>query len=166
VAAPQVLGALEGRAAAAGFSVERTYVGGHEALVARRSDFRWRWMATRLHTFVVAFPVPYLDANFAEAMTSAAQQYAIDHKGGLPRGLQTGTATIAVFVSDADVAAVRPWFDQNPTPRYAAARFPVLVELGTGTVTYFKGRLRFGAIYSPHLHRVVEDVIVPAVGRS
>jgi hypothetical protein len=163
VEAARALAAIDERLAGAGYETGHTTVAGGDVLVARRSDFRWSWVATRLHTFVVVFTVPHVDVATAEALTGAAQQYAIDNKGGLPRGLQTGTATIAVFLSQADSPAVRPWFSQSPTPRFGAARLPVLVELASGTATHFSGRLRFGAIYSAHIQSVVAEVVAAAV---
>jgi hypothetical protein len=76
--------ALEGRLKGSGFKTSRRSIAGHPALVGRRSDFGWDWVATRLHFFVMAFEVNDLDNATAEELTAAAQQYAIKHKGGLP----------------------------------------------------------------------------------
>jgi hypothetical protein len=72
-----------------GFEIESAAICGHEALVGRRSDFRWKWFATRLHTFVVAFTVADVREGVAAELTAGAQQYSIDEKEGLPRGLLT-----------------------------------------------------------------------------
>ena len=163
------MGPLEGveeigaRRADAGFSQQRVKLAGHDALVARRSDFRWEWVATRLHTFVMAFHVPELDEQLAEDLTAAAQQYAIKHKGGLPRGLQTGSAAVPVFLSREPHPALHPWFSAEPRHRFAALRFPVLVELDAPTLTYFQGRAQKGGVYLGHLRRVVRATVDPAV---
>jgi hypothetical protein len=144
----------------AGYETEEATVGGRTALVGRRSDFRWRWVATRLHTFVFVFAEPELDEATAEDLTSAAQDYAIKRKGGLPRGFQTGIAAVPVFISES--AASTAWFEQKPKPRYAALRFPVLADLTSGTLTYFRGRMTIGAVYASHLRGVAEKVVAPA----
>lgn len=161
--ATEALAAVADHLAHAGYQIQNTTIGGRDVLVARRSDFRWRWLATRLHTFVVVFTVSELDESLAEELSAAAQQHAIKHKGGLPRGQQTGTATVAVFLSEPDQSSVRRWFSRRPKHRFAALRFPVLVELDSATVTYFRGRLRAGFVYSSHLRAVVQSIIVSTV---
>jgi len=77
--------------------VSRDSISGREALVARRSDFRWTWVASRLHTFVITFTVAGLTPSDADRLVAAAQRYAIDHKPGLPRGLQTVLSPLPRF---------------------------------------------------------------------
>jgi len=151
------------RLAGSGFTQQRVKIAGHDALVARRSDFRLKWVATRLHTFVMVFHVTDLDEQLAEELTAAAQRYAIRHKRGLPRGLQTGSAAVAVFLSHEPQPALHQWFADTPKHRFAALRFPVLVELEPPTLTYFQGRARTGAVYLGHLRGVVGDLVEPAV---
>jgi hypothetical protein len=148
---------------AGGFETGSAEIAEHVALVGRRSDFRWRWFATRVHTFVVAFTIADLREEIADELTAAAQQYSIDNKGGLPRGLQTGTATIAVFVTDQADAELRDWFKAKPRPRFAALRFPVLVELQQPSPTYFQEQMALGRVYLEHVRHIVDDVIAPAV---
>ena len=86
----EALATIEHAAGAAGLSPGRvTLDSGRLALAARTSAFRWRWIATRLHTFLVAAPFPS-ETGSAElnGFTAEANRYAKDSKGGLPRGLQ------------------------------------------------------------------------------
>jgi hypothetical protein len=158
------LAALKDSLANAGYEIGKARIAGREAVVASRSDFRWRWFATQLVTFVIVFTTPDLNEAEAEELTAAGQRYAIEHKGGLPRGCQTGTATVAVFLAGkASDPGVRAWFSRKPKQRrFAAMRFPALIELDSATLTYFTGRLRLGFSYSEHLHAVVEELIAPA----
>jgi hypothetical protein len=162
VDASRALRALDANLVAADFTTSEASIGGRAALVGRRSEFRWAWVATRLHTFVVAFAANGLDAGLAADLTAAAQAYAIKHKGGLPRGLQNGTATIAVFVGAASDPGLRDWFGAKPRQRYAALRLPVLIDLESGELVYFSRQMRTGGIYGNYLHRVIDDVIAPA----
>ena len=165
--ATEVIAALTQRLTQGGYEAENVTIEGRDSLVGRRSDFRWMWFATRLHTFVVVFHIRDLSEDLAEELTSAAQKYAIEHKGGLPRGLQTGTAAVVVFLSDPSWPSVASWFNQSPTQRrFAALRFPVLVELGSGALTYYRGRMTLGWVYAGHLRGVAEEVIAPAVRRT
>jgi len=133
-------------------------VAGQDVGVGRQSWFRWRWFATRLHVFVVIFDVPGLSTGVADELTAAALDYAVAHKGGLPRGLQTGTAAVPVFLAGEADDGVRDWFAQAPKHRFAALRFPVLVELGNASLTYFLGWRRIGRVYLAHLHGIAEGV--------
>jgi hypothetical protein len=154
--------ALEERATAAGFEATRGTVADRDALVARRSDFRWAWMATRMHTFVVAFEVSDLDRKTAANLSKAAQRYAIAHKGGLPRGLQTGSAAVAVFLIEVASPDVRSWFTERPKHRFGAMQFPVLLETAAGAITYCTDRMTTGGVYAGYLRDVAEHVVRPA----
>ena len=131
--------------------------------MARRADFRWSWFGTRLHTFVVVFDAPRVTRSEASGLITAAQQYAIDNKGGLPRGLQTGSATIAVVLSDDPPPDVRELFASRAKHRYAAMLVPVLAEPSTGELTRDGGKRFVGSVYAGHLGGLVERVIAPAL---
>jgi hypothetical protein len=160
---PEALERLDHALALGGFETRSVDIAGHGALVGRRSDFRWRWFGTRLHTFVVVFTLADLPKALADELTEAAQQYSIDEKGGLPRGFQTGVATIPVFVINGADDETREWFRVKPKPRFASVRFPVLVELKNPTPAHFEGQMMIGRVYLGHLRRIVDDVIAPAV---
>ena len=159
--AAEVIAGLERRLGDDGYGVGHETIAGHAALVGRRSDFRWRWLGTRLHTFVVAFATPGLRGDLAAWLAAAAHQYSIDAKGGLPRGLQTGTAAVPVLVADSADPAARAWAAAVPAHRFGALVFPVLVESDFGTVTCFRERMRIGGIYAGHLRGVVRDIVEP-----
>lgn len=148
-----------------GFRVEadNATILGHEVLVARQSAFRLEWFATRLRVFVVVVEMPDLDEETVEAFTAAAQQYAIDHKGGIPRGLQTGTAAVPIFLSRDPRPDLHEWFGQRPRHRYAALRFPVLAECESATAVFFRRRAFVGGIYMSHLRDVVATALGPNV---
>lgn len=114
-----------------------------------------------MHFFVVVFDSPELDVDRAENLTAAAQQYAIKHKGGLPRGLQTATATVAVFLSRPS-ESLQAWFAADTRHRFAALRFPVLADPDAGSVTYFKGRMARGSVYQADLRTIADDIVKPA----
>jgi hypothetical protein len=144
---------------------ETTYttVAGLSALVAQRTDFRWRWVASRLDTFVVVFVVADLSQRKIEEMTDAAQDYATKTRNGRSLGMQAGVATIPVFISETEALSLRPWFAQEPRHRPASLRFPVLIEMDSFEITYFRERLFLGRVFSRHLHSVVEAIIIPTL---
>jgi len=155
----EVVDHIAERLASSGYKTKRVKLAGHDALVGRRSDFRLKWFATRLHTFVIVFIVADLDVEIAEALTAASQEYAIKHKEGLPRGLQTGSAAVSVFLSRESRPNVHHWFSAEPTRSFAAFRFPLLIELDSWTPIYFRGRALWGAVYMQHLRSVAGNII-------
>jgi hypothetical protein len=143
-----------------GFAVhEFIAVSDTEALIARRS----RWLFTaKMHEFVVVFTVDGLSGEGAARLAKAAQSHAIRHKGGLPRGLQSGTLTTVVFLdADPQEGAVE-WVDQSPVHRYAAMLFAVLIDVTKHEVVYWDGRWTRGWIYrSPTLDSLRRSILVP-----
>ncbi len=137
---------------------------GEFAVVGRRSDFRWEWFATRLHTFVLVFHITELTTDTAEAFTAQAQSYAITHKGGLPRGLQTGTAAIPVLLAGRLQRGISDWVERRPKHRFGALRFPVVIDLERQSATYFAGKWGGGYIYREHVLSIVrKDIVQPLV---
>jgi hypothetical protein len=149
-----------------GYEVASDTLDGLPVVVGRRSDFRLRWMAVRLHTFVVVarFRTDHVAAGapVLDRFLDASCAYATSHKGGLPRGLQTGTAAVAVAVVDGGDDGARSWADHPHGRRFAAMAYPVAVEAATGRVTH-PGRMVVGAVFNGHLRRIAEEIVAPAV---
>ncbi len=131
---------MKERLEAAGFTVPTAVIHGHPALVDRRS--RFRWLVTRLHVFGVAFEASELTEGRGQELTAAARRHAVENKRGLPRGLQTGTATIPVFITTGAEPCARSWFAKEPEHLFGALRLPVLVE--DEQLSYFRGRMTPG----------------------
>jgi hypothetical protein len=100
----------------------------------------------------------------AERLVAAAQQYAIGHKPGLPRGLQTGTATVATLLCADPSDDLQAWFRNEPRHRYAAIRLPVLADPANQRLVWFTGRMSRGYIYARHLRDLIESVLAPSLG--
>lgn len=155
------MSALEQRLTDAGFALNRHSVADRDVLVARRSEFRWAWVANRLHVFVVAFEAPDFTFDEARALSESAHRYAIEHKGGLPRGLQTGSAALPTFVVAEADDETRRWFCQEPRQRFAAMNVPVLLEASNGRVTHYRGDWRWGYIYAAYVRTIIDNVLTP-----
>jgi hypothetical protein len=159
--------AAVGRALARhGYEVTADVLDGLPVVVGRRSDFRLRWMAVRLQTFVVVarFRTDHVAVSgpVLDRFLDAACAYAAGHKGGLPRGLQTGTAAVAVAVVDSGAGDAATWAGHPHGRRFAAMAYPVAVEVPAGRVVH-PPRLVVGAVFNGHLRRVAEEVVGPAL---
>lgn len=151
---------IAGQLGHGGFAVhEPVAVSDAEALIARRS----RWLfASKVHEFVVVFTVAGLSGEGAARLASAGQSHAIRHKGGLPRGLQSGTLTTVVFLDEDPQAGAVEWIDQSPVHRYAAMLFTALIDVTKHEAVYWDGRWTRGSIFrGPTLESLRDNVLLP-----
>lgn len=163
--AERAVQALADGLSSAGWRMAPGAVGAPWRFVARTSEFRWRWMATRLHTFVFGIPlrggedVPWLDAQLA-----AAAKYASANKGGLPAGFQTGSAVVLVGLGSGLSPDVRVWAARVHGRQFATMTHPVLGDVSTGELLE-PTRPTMGVVYYSHLHEVVSRFVRPVVAQ-
>lgn len=160
----EIINAIAGSTTQAGMNPTMATLDGNEVLVARTSQFRWAWMATRLHTFLIASPFPPGSATPAglDAFLAAATQYAQANKGGLPRGMQTGVAVLVVAVTEHADQAAHQWAAAPHGRQFATLPFPVLADTATQQVTR-PDRMLLGGIYSKYLKGLVDQHVAGPV---
>ena len=156
-------------------SVERLlsagYRGQHpddERFVAgvRRADFQVKWALTRLHTFVLFGCVEHATADGIREFTALSHRWATQAKGGLPRGFQAGVAVLPVLVCiSADEGAMSEVM-RRPDKHFAAADFPLLVQLGQGRYATYSGGITWGEIYQDFLRSQQELIVGDLPGQA
>ena len=152
--AVDVVQRIEASLATGGFKMTRDSVAGRQAVIGRQSTFRLRWVATRLHVFVlVAVFKSDATPEHLDRFLEEASQYAITLKGRL-RGLQSGTCAVAVAVVDSAERAGE-WAVKPHGRRFAAMTYPVLVDLANKRVVRPE-RMLIGAVYVPYLRQLVK----------
>jgi hypothetical protein len=142
---------LEERLRADGCAIEHTELGGVPALVARRSDFRLRWFATRLHLFTVAIAQQSVDPHTLFHFSNDASRYARQHKPGLPVGLQTGVAVFPVVVCSQPAPEAGQVAAASQRVEFSCMTRPVVVDAATGRAAWFQGKVYLGRAYAGHL---------------
>ena len=125
----------------------RHRIGGYDAVVLRRADFRMQWALTRLHTMVLLASSDAVDAADLEGFGDEARRWAKRNKGGLPRGLQTGIAVLPVLAADEVTPAAVSFAERRPDKDFAAIALPMLVDVRAGRMHAYSGSLIWGAIY-------------------
>jgi hypothetical protein len=150
-AAEDYLAAVGGRLAADGCDPRWEDWTGARVLVGRRADFRLSWFATRLHLFTVAAAVPEVTVPVIDAFTRNALRYAKENKGGLPRGLQTGSAVFPVLVSERVDEAAVAWAEEKQRALYACFGRPVVADVARRRVSFYRKRHFLGWVYASHL---------------
>lgn len=147
-------------------AAERAEFLGRPSVIARRSDFKVKWFATRLHTFLIATSfVSTPAADELDVFLRGSREHAVANKGGLPRGLQTGTAAIAAALVPEVPPGLSEWARRSHARRFAAITFPVLADLSTGSLVHPE-RMVVGGIYRRHLRGVACAVVGTAISRG
>jgi hypothetical protein len=128
---------------------------GGRVLIGRRADFRIQWMTTRLHLFTIAAAFPEVSVTNVEDFTRSAQRYSIDHKAGLPVGLQTGIAIFPCLVSEHVNPDALAWAQARQVLQFGVMARPVVIDVARDVIGVFRRTEWKGGIYSPHLRRKI-----------
>jgi hypothetical protein len=121
---------------------------GNRCPTFRRSDFRLRWLATRMHTFVFVVDLSTAAHVSIPVLADEARDWARDHKGGLPAGLQTGSTAMPVFIAP-EVSDVAAWAEGGQHPKFGVGLFPVVVSSDGRQVHYRRKSQMIGIVYEP-----------------
>ncbi|HET6951491.1 MAG TPA: hypothetical protein VFI47_14005 [Acidimicrobiales bacterium] len=148
------------RMAADGSSVSQVVLPMGPAVVGYQSRFRLRWMATKLHVFTVVVPVSRATAETLREATEQSIDYAKQTKGSL-RGLQTGVAALPVVVTADATPDALAAAESRPSKGWAAFTLPALVDLTTGRIHSFSGRLVWGGLYASWLRQRLDALPSP-----
>ena len=135
---------------------------GRPTFIGYEKKFRWLWFGTQLNTFVVAIDFGSDEVTLAtvEGAMTEASAYSRLHNKGWPRGLQSGTAVIAVLLSsNLDSQAIQYCCKLKSAKKWAAFAIPVLVDSSTGDVHSFEKSPIWGCIYSPYFNRMIADML-------
>jgi hypothetical protein len=140
------------------FAVRRMPVANGCAIVGRRSEFRVRWLMTRLHVLVLVVATDRLTVEIADEIIAAATTEAVHGKPGLPRGLQTGTGVVPVVVANEVDDAVPEYIRTGNDRTFAVVCVPALVQ-PTASHVVVRGKPQlWGRIYYAHLAQLAEEV--------
>ncbi|HEX6498978.1 MAG TPA: levansucrase [Micromonosporaceae bacterium] len=153
--------ATAARLTADGCTVQTEDWFGWPVLIGYRSDFRLRWMATKLHLFTVVAATNVVSVDAIAGFTDTAVDYALARKGQL-RGVQSGVAVLSCLVGRYAHAPAVAWARERQRTRFACMVRPVVVEAATGAVSCFRDTSLFGWVYSGYLRRKL-DAYFPSV---
>jgi hypothetical protein len=155
--------ALASQLAGAGFALSTEQIGDQTATIARAARFAWRWLG-RMHFFVVVFHQAPASADDVSRLSASAMDFAIHHKGGLPRGVQTGTIAFPVFLTEDPADELVERAEAQPVGRWAAMALPVLADLSAQRLHWFRGRLAKGSYFEPDMHDLVSQQLARGLG--
>jgi hypothetical protein len=118
-------------------------------------------MFSTVSTFVVVRLDAAIDAAHFTAFSAACFQAAVDRTGGV-RGLGSSGVCFAVTVTpQADPSLVAAVERTAPAKHWSSFEFPVLVDLGAGTVSFYRQRVLWGAAYVGRFRRDAQRWLQP-----
>ena len=137
---------------------ERMDLRGREVL---RASYKNQRLSSNLYVSICchAFQSDPISRAKLDEFLDDSVRYSINHKPGLPRGLQTGTATIAVAITSERSPVAEEWARRQHGSERAAIGFPVAVDASRGTVTIPRIRLG-GAWFYPYMVRTSKRYLV------
>ena len=145
-----------------GFTVSDGQLPVGSVVVGSRSTFRFRWLATRLHLFVVVLTVPTIDASTLEQFLVESTAYAREHTRWWNRSVQQAVAVVPVVVCDVATGPAVTVVEQLPRRDSGLMTLPWLVDAATGRTHSSVGKVVFGAIYRPWLDEQIGALLAPA----
>ncbi len=116
---------------------------------------------------VGVFPPGWANRHMVSGFMSEAVDFSVQQKAGLPRGMQSGTATVAVVVTDQLLPDAQNWATKIHESRFAAIGYPVTVETSHARIVRPQ-RMILGAVYSRTLKKFVQENVtdvLTATGR-
>ncbi|HFE46319.1 MAG TPA: hypothetical protein ENJ18_12620 [Nannocystis exedens] len=137
-------------------------IGGRPAVVGYDKQFRWRWIATQLNTFIVVsdFAQDEITVPAFEAFLTESFEYAKKHYSGWPRGLQSGMGVIGILLSGAINEDARQYCTGLKTgKKWAGFSIPVAVNTSTGEVFSFEKNPMWGRIYYPYFRELIDALV-------
>jgi hypothetical protein len=165
--AAELVARIEAALAAGGLQPARATIAGSDTVVGGTSEFRWRWIAATLNSFlyVAAFQPGSAASGVLDSYLAAACEDAI-HRPGATWGLQPAVAPITVAVIDRatpqdEAWAAKPHGRQFLGPRrrpFAAITFPVLADPAAGKIVRPEHMI-LGGIYTGYLKSLVRQYV-------
>jgi hypothetical protein len=165
--ASELVARIESALAAGGLQPIRATIAGIDTVVGATSEFRWRWIAATLNSFlyVAAFQPGSGASGVLDSYLAAACEDAI-HREGANWGFLPAVAPITVAVIDRaapedEAWAARPHGRRNLGQRsrpFAAITFPVLADPAAGKVVRPE-RMIIGGIYTGYLQGLVRQYV-------
>jgi hypothetical protein len=170
--AAELVTRIESALAAGGLQPARATIAGSDTVVGGTSEFKWRWIAATLNSFlyVAAFQPGSAALGVLDSYLAAARDDAINHEGAM-WGFQPLVSAITVAVIDRATPQDEAWAARphvrflgngilgvGPRRPFAAITFPVLADAAAGKVVR-PDRMIVGAFYTGYLQDLVRQYV-------
>ncbi len=137
----------------------KSFLNNIESEIAYLKKFRLKWFATQLKIFISigVFENGIVTKEVIRKYSDDLINFAKNKNTGIPRGLQSGIASIAILaVMDVDSSA-KEFCTAYSKIRWSAFEIPVIIDLRTKEAFYFKKKPLWGFIYYSFLRELIES---------
>lgn len=129
------------------FTMGETNLSDIRAVVAKKGQFKWSWLATKMHFFAIFGVVDHVSLSLIQNFTKEAFKFTKANYDGLPRGLQSGYACLSALISanvDSDAAE---WTHKTPEKHFASFEIPIIKDISNNELHYFRKKPIWGRLY-------------------
>ncbi len=136
------------------------HIGGVPCTIGYIKEFRWRWMATQLNTFIFfgdsASPI---DQQAIDRFSAQCFDYATRNSKGWPRGFQSAIGSIAILQGTQVQADAVTYCEKNHRKHVAAFEIAVVYDQVQKKATRFKSTPAWGALYFSYFAKTIDRFI-------
>jgi len=126
--------------------VSKDEINGINVVIGSKSEFRWSWLATKLHIFACVGTKDKVGKGDIDKYSEACLKYAERNMEGM-RGMQQGAVAFAVLASEDVDAEAKEWVQKIPPKHFALMEFPVIYHLKEDKLYYCEKSPVWGRIY-------------------
>lgn len=136
-----------------------------ETTFAYEEVFKWRWIATKLKISTFVTCAERVGRDDMAAYDEKWFKYALEHRRGLPRGLQNGLVVFNVLASHDVQEGARAFVRERPKKYYSAFVYPILADLANDRLCYYEGDIIWGKMYVRFMQNYIKTHLsFPSVG--
>ncbi|MCL2376989.1 MAG: hypothetical protein FWC76_06275 [Defluviitaleaceae bacterium] len=132
-------------------------IGQQNAKMLYEEKLELKWLATKLKVFSFVTHASHIAAQDISLFSDACTAHALNAYKGLPRGFQNGVASFNVMASEKVDATAAAFAVSRPKKRFAAFPMPVIYNLSTMEIFYYRDTPMWGAIYYKYLREYIEN---------
>ncbi len=125
--------------------------------IAYLKKFKLIWFATQLKVFLsIGVIDEIVTKEKIEGYSGELFNYAKNNYTGIPGGLQSGIASIAILAAENIENSAKEYCYSFSKKRWSGFEVPVLVDLSSKEIIYFNKRPLWGFIYYSFLKKLIE----------
>ena len=147
-----------------GFQLRQDTVADVDITAATMQEFKLSWFATKMHFFGIYGVLGEVTKASAERFSAEAFNFAHRNYTGIGRGLQSGFASISALITTNATQEAKDWVAHFSKKHFASVEIPVLVDLSTLELVYYRKKPIWGRIYYGRFHEFIERYYRPTLG--
>ena len=138
------------------FVLRNDKLDGLNVVVATKQEFQLLWFGTQMNIFVIMGGLDNISRDVIENFSKHAIDYAIKNNHGLPLGFLSCVTSFAFLVSSGIDEDAKQFVQGSYKKHFAAFEMPVLFNLKSQELFYYKDTPLWGSIYYKFFRDFIE----------